>query len=209
MYCDISWSSIEQVLICCLNGTKPFAPGRYGSYFKSIIPKQLMYRWNTLLTQDQAGINRTTCLWTVQHATGPFEHRFSVKTIIHYLDWWGRVTHICVGKLTIIGSDNGLSPGRRQAIIRTNAGILLIGTLGTNFSEILSEPHTFSFKKMHLKMSSGRWRPFCLGLNVLTFEMLYMPSFTIPQSGGSEFDPWWVHNSLWVYMWFPVPEHQN
>ena len=41
------------------------------------------------------------------------------------------MTYICVGKLTIIGSDNGLSPGRRQAIIWTNAGILLIGTLGT------------------------------------------------------------------------------
>ena len=81
------------------------------------------------------------------------------------------MTHTCVGKLTIIGSDNGLSPGRRQAIIRTNAGILLIGTLGTNFSEILSEIHTFSFKKMHLKMSSGRWRPICLGLNVLTVDL--------------------------------------
>ena len=33
------------------------------------------------------------------------------------LTHWGRVTHIRVGKLTIIGSDNGLSPGRRQAII--------------------------------------------------------------------------------------------
>ena len=30
---------------------------------------------------------------------------------------WGRVTHICVSKLTIIVPDNGLSPGRRQAII--------------------------------------------------------------------------------------------
>ena len=38
----------------------------------------------------------------------------------------GRVTHIGVSKLTIIGSDNGLSPDRRQAIIWTNAGILLI-----------------------------------------------------------------------------------
>ena len=45
---------------------------------------------------------------------------------IKYLTHWGRVTHICVGKPTIIGSDNGLSPGRRQAIIWTNAGILLI-----------------------------------------------------------------------------------
>ena len=79
-----------------------------------------------------------------------------------------RVSHICVGKLTIIGSDNGLSPGRRQAIIWTNAGILLIGPLETNFSEILSEILSFSFKKMHLKMSSGKWRPCCLGLNVIT-----------------------------------------
>ena len=62
--------------------------------------------------------------------------------------------HICISKLTIIGSDNGLSPGQRQAIIWTNAGILLIQTLGTNFREILSEIHTFSFKKMHLKMLS-------------------------------------------------------
>ena len=69
------------------------------------------------------------------------------------LTHWGRVTHICVSKLTTIGSDNGLSPGRRQAIIWTNAGILLIGTLGTNFTEILSEIHAFSFKKIHLKMS--------------------------------------------------------
>ena len=77
------------------------------------------------------------------------------------------MTHICVSKLKITGSDNGLSPGWCQAIIWTNAGILLIQTWGTNFSEILSEIHAFSFKKMHLKMSSAKWRPFCLGLNVL------------------------------------------
>ena len=51
------------------------------------------------------------------------------------LTHWGRVTHICVSKLTIIGSDNGLSPGRRQAIIWPNAGMLLSGAAGTNFSE--------------------------------------------------------------------------
>ena len=62
---------------------------------------------------------------------------------------WGRVTHICVSKLNIIGSDNGLAPGRHQAIIWTNAGILLIGPFGISFSEI--ENYTFSFKKMHLK----------------------------------------------------------
>ena len=85
----------------------------------------------------------------------------------HQLTHWGRVTHICVGKTTIIGLDNGLSPGRRQAIIWTNAGILSIGPLGTNFSEFLVEIYTFSFKKIHLKVSSGKWRPSFLGLNVL------------------------------------------
>ena len=77
------------------------------------------------------------------------------------------MTNICVSKLTIIGSYNGLSPDRRQAIISTNDGILLIDLLGTNLSEILIEIHAFLFKKIHLKMSSWKWRPFCLGLNVL------------------------------------------
>ena len=76
--------------------------------------------------------------------------------------------HICIGNLTIIGADNGLSPHQRQAIIWTNAGILLIGHVGTNFSEISTEILTFPFKKMRLKASSAKWRPFCLSLNVLT-----------------------------------------
>ena len=81
---------------------------------------------------------------------------------------WGRVTHIPIGKLIIPSSDNGLLPGQCQAIIWTTARILLIGPLGTNFSEILIGNHTFSFKKMHLKMASAKWRPFCLSFNVLT-----------------------------------------
>ena len=60
---------------------------------------------------------------------------------------------------TTTGSDNGLSPGRRQAIILTNAGILLTGPLATKLSEILFQIRMFSFKKMHLKMSPGKWRP--------------------------------------------------
>ena len=56
---------------------------------------------------------------------------------------WGRVTHICVSKLTIICSYNDLLPGQHQAIISTSAGILLIGPLGTNFSEILIEIYVF------------------------------------------------------------------
>ena len=78
------------------------------------------------------------------------------------LTHWGRVS---VGKLTIVGSDYGLSPARRQAITWSNAGIWLIGPLGTNFSEIVIGIQTFSFMKMHLNMSSAKWRSFCLGPN--------------------------------------------
>ena len=82
------------------------------------------------------------------------------------LTLWGSVTHVCISKLTIIGSDNGVPPGGSQVIIWTTDETLLIETLGTNFSEILNEIHTFSFKKIHLKMSPVKWRPFCLGVNV-------------------------------------------
>ena len=92
----------------------------------------------------------------------------SLLIVIASLTHWGRVTHICVSRLTVTGSDNGFSPGRRQAIIWTNAGMLLIEPLGTNFSENLIEILTFSFTKMRLKVSSAKWRPFCLGLNVLS-----------------------------------------
>ena len=88
------------------------------------------------------------------------------------LTHWGRVTHICVSKLTSIVSDNSLSTGRRQAIIWNNAGILLIGPLETNFSEISIEIQIFNLKKIRLKMSSAKCRPFCLGLNVLRLEYL-------------------------------------
>ena len=50
----------------------------------------------------------------------PVGYRWGRGLLTH----WARVTHICVGNLAIIGSDNGLSPSRRQAIIWTNAGIL-------------------------------------------------------------------------------------
>ena len=84
------------------------------------------------------------------------------------LTHWGRVKHICLGNLITIGSANGLSPGWHQAIIWTNDGTLLNRPLRTNFSETSIAIHIFSFKKMHLKMSSAKWYLFCLGLNVLT-----------------------------------------
>ena len=93
------------------------------------------------------------------------------RTVLYQmLTNWGRVTHICVSKLTIIASDNGLSPGRRQAIIWTSAGILLNRPLGTNFNEMLIKILAFSFMKMRLKVSSAKLRSCCIGLNVLTVK---------------------------------------
>ena len=107
------------------------------------------------------------------------------------LTHWGRVTHICVSELTIIGLDKGLSPGRRQAIIWNNAGLLLIEPLGTNFSEISIGIQTFSFKKMHLNMSSAKWCPFGLGLNVLT-RCGYQMTVSVPWLSYSLCAKWHV-----------------
>ena len=127
-----------------------------------------MMAWRQVSNQWWLSL-KTTCM----HHPVSFYQQGSTGIRI-WLTHWGRVTHICVSRLTITGLDNGLSPGRRQAIIWTNAGILLIGPLGTNFSENLIEILTFSFTKMRLKMSSAKWRQFCLGLNVLSN---YIPSF--------------------------------
>ena len=132
--------------------------------------------------------------------------RWALETSLTH---WGRVTHICVSRLTIIASDNGLSPGRRQAIIWTSAGILSIGPLGTNFSEILIAIITFSFKKMRLKVSSAKWRPCCLGFNVLNCCLFartrhyFMPSLlnlllrSLPIGDGKQSRPasWMSHKS--------------
>ena len=48
-------------------------------------------------------------------------------------------TYLWVSKLTIIGSDNGLSPGRHQVVIKNNAKILFTRTFGTTFSEIIEK----------------------------------------------------------------------
>ena len=97
-----------------------------------------------------------------------FLNENSIIMIVFYvLTHWGWVMHICVGNLTIVDSDNGLSPGRREAVIWTNAGILLMEPFRTKLGEIVIKILTFSFKKMHLIVSSAKWRPFCPGGDAL------------------------------------------
>ena len=82
----------------------------------------------------------------------------SIVSSVH-MTHWGRVMHMCI--------INGLLRNWCRAIIWTNAGILLIGPLAINISEILIEVQTFLFKKMDFKLSSAKWQAFCLGVNVL------------------------------------------
>ena len=120
------------------------------------------------------------------------------------LTHWGRVMYICVGNFIIIGSYNGLSSGRRQAIIWTNAVILLIGPLGTNFN--LVEIHIFSFKKKHLKLSSAKWHPCCFDVNVLT-----ECEFDIYNCVVFDYEPVVVKTMVWQSVGFDpyinVPHH--
>ena len=137
------------------------------------------------------GYKRDAIMWTIADPV----HRRIYTTLggdeLRCLMWkytlasthWGRVTHICVGNLTIIGSDNGLSPGRRQTIIWTNDGIVLIGPLRTNFNENLMEILIFSFRKMRLKVSSAKWRPFCNGLNVFKYIFHQIQLYSFKQNG--------------------------
>ena len=147
----------------------PIVIRKYGSAIYIILiwgwPWKLQYSWDynavphnmTLQYFSDWGSNKSV-----------FKATFGTPFLapIVELTHWGRVTQICVNKLATIGSYNGLSPGRRQAIIWTNGRILLIVPLGKNFSEVLTEFNIFSFKKMHLKLSSGNRRPLCLGLNM-------------------------------------------
>ena len=165
MFC-CEWASVNctQRLRRCFIGTETII--RVSQKTLTQIWIYLEYGWinrTNLLLQTITGHDKTkpctVCYSLGEHHLNLWHQFTSDSPAHHHLTHWDRVTHICVSKLTIIGSDNGLSADRRQAIIWTNDGILLIRTFRTHFSEILSEIHTFSFKKMHFNMSSGKWRP--------------------------------------------------
>ena len=98
---------------------------------------------------------------------GCYKFMNECNVIYKPLKHWSRATHICISNLNIIGPDNGLSPRRRQAIIWTNAGILLIGPFGTNFSEILIQNWNIfieekAFENVVWKMAAILSRPQCV-----------------------------------------------
>ena len=114
------------------------------------------------------------------------------------------MTHICAGNLTIIGSDNGLSCGRRHANIRTSGVVSSIGHVGTTFSQIVFEIRTFSFNKIDFKPSSTKWQPFYSGLNVCRLDTniswLYAHFHCQKQKETKKIKPFqWEHTVLHGY----------
>ena len=97
--------------------------------------------------------------------------------------------HICVSKLNIIDSNNGLAPDRQQAIFRNQFWDISIWPLGTTFSEMSLEIHTFSFNKMDVKMSSATilsWPQYVnlrfgdlLPCTVITLNQLFLVYFDL------------------------------
>ena len=115
----------------------------------SLIMGEKVTHWNLCFIYEQFIFMNMNWYETEDNATDTIYVMHRKLLLTH----WGRVMQLCISKLTILGSDNGLLPGCHQTITWTNAGIVLIGPLGTNFNEILIEIHTFLSKKMLLKMS--------------------------------------------------------
>ena len=85
----------------------------------------------------------------------------SDQIMMLWLTHWGRVTHICVGKLTIIGSDNGLAPTRNQCwdIVNWNLRNKLQWNLKRNSYIFIQEN---AFENVVWRMAAILSRPQCV-----------------------------------------------
>ena len=105
----------------------------------------------------------------------------------HFLTPWGWVKHICISKLTIIGSDNGLLPGRHQAIIWTNTGILLSGKENA-FENVIYEMEASSSRPQCVHLFGCEARIFCTKYSMiiialpLKVSLIVFVSMNTPQS---------------------------
>ena len=162
-----------------------------------LLRKYLLKLSVSLKCQEMIGGANTFFTFPQNHPAGK---RLNLFTLTH----WVRVTHICVGNLTIIVSDNGLSPGWRQASICTNAGILLIWPLGANFSEISIEISTVLFKKIRLKGSSAKWRSFFSAS--MSLKLFFLFKLTSP--GGSS-EVGWGGGTTWAQRHSTYRQHKH
>ena len=142
-----SGSTLTQVMACCLT-----APSHYRNQWWLIIKAVLWHSPEGNFTRSAHELKSIACVRNYPFKSTTTSPRgqwvnSSPPSAAYMRQWIGRVS---------IGSDNGLLPVRRKAITWTNPGLLSIGLLRINFSEILIGILSFSFKKMHLKLSSAK-----------------------------------------------------
>ena len=101
---------------------------------------------------------------------------FKHSSVISFLTYWGRIYASVI--YAIIGSDNGLSPARHQAVIWTNTSKVSIRPEGTYFSEIVFKIQKFSFKEMPLETSSAPTLSWPKCVNTFPFSVVYMRHWT-------------------------------
>ena len=140
----IGW--FEYGFINCWNVSASYRPYPYMTF-----PKQfLFWRYQTIffcliilplrchMTSYHVSYRVITSITCFSYKTKRLVFLIWINKSSSCLAHWGRATHICVNRLTGIGSGNGLSSGRSQAIILTNVRILLIGpSLGTNLVKFI------------------------------------------------------------------------
>ena len=150
-----------------------------------------IYRWPVDSPQngqrDGALKFSLTCAWTNGLANDRdasdlgrhCAHYYATVMCLTGLTHCGRVPHICVSKLTIAWT----APSHYLNHCRN----IVNWTLRNRLQKISIDIQIFSFKKIHFKMSSGKWRPSCLGLNVL------IQTFTCDGCSGYK----WAYSHLW------------
>ena len=108
-----------------------------------------------------ASLRRCRCVKAVDCLCQPPRYSLSKRYIFGWLTYAKQHKYMSLNQTTI-GSDNGLSPVRCQAILWTHADSLSLSNepLATNLSEISMKMNMFAFKKMYFKMPCAKWWPF-------------------------------------------------
>ena len=122
------------------------------------------------------------------------------------IGWYS--THLPLVNQVSIGSDSGLSPIRRQAIILTNTELLSTGPIGTNCIDIFNTNTKLPFTKMHMKMSSDKWRTFYPGGDELKWRYgrtCRMAISCVCRYNGQSL----IYTWLCMCVWKPHTPHMN
>ena len=100
------------------------------------------------------------------------------ETVIILMSHSGRLTHICVSKLTLIGSDKAWHLVGTKPLSELMLGYCWLDPQEQNSAKFNQNSYII-IKKIHLKMSSWYWWPFCLGLNVIFVFMTSLMVYVI------------------------------